>query len=101
MKTNEQLAARTAIAEFRATQLQQALLLEKRKRQKGKRLNLLGQEAISSCQWFGVEEVLKARAYRAEKEQREDTEKAEKEQKSKRAKEQKSKRAKEQKSKRS
>jgi hypothetical protein len=74
---NETLAAWTSIAEHRARNLQEALLIEKKKRQHGKRLNLCGEEA----QWYGVPEVQKARAYLAIKMAKEEQEKLDKEKK--------------------
>jgi hypothetical protein len=65
VRANEKLAARTAIAEYRVTQLQEAVKIETKKRRRGKRLNLIGQEATSVCQWFGVPEVQAAKAYMA------------------------------------
>jgi hypothetical protein len=66
MRANETLLARTAIAEHRARGLQQALQIEKSKRKRGKKLNLAGDDT-SHGQWFGVEEILRAKAKLQEK----------------------------------
>ena len=44
-KANEYNAARGSIAEHQAEGLKEALQIEKKKRQRGKKLNLLGKEA--------------------------------------------------------
>jgi DDE superfamily endonuclease len=67
LKANERLAAEHSIAIHRCRGLEQALQLEKRKRQKGKRLNLVGEEA-SGAQFFSPERVRAARAFQAQKE---------------------------------
>lgn len=66
-KANERLAAEHSIAIHRCRGLEQALKLEKRKRQRGKRLNLLGEEA-SGAQFFSPARVAAARAFQAQKE---------------------------------
>src|SRR4051794_14812831 len=63
-KANETLQARCALAEFRVTQLQEALKIATRKTQRGKRLDLLGKEKSNMAQWFGVEEIQDAKARR-------------------------------------
>ena len=79
-RANETLAARTSIAEHRARNLQEALQIEKKKRQRGKRLNLCGKET-SGAQWYGVPEVQEARAYAAAQTAKEEQEKLDKENK--------------------
>jgi Skp family chaperone for outer membrane proteins len=79
-RANETLAARTSIAEHRARNLQEALQIEKKKRQRGKRLNLCGKET-SGAQWYGVPEVQEARAYTAAQTAKEEQEKLDKENK--------------------
>ena len=61
LRANETLLARTAIAEYRARNLQQALQIEKKKRKHGKKLNLADKE-VACGQWWGVSEIMKARA---------------------------------------
>ena len=66
-KANERLAAEYSIAIHRYRGLEQALQLEKRKRQRGKRLNLVGEEAFGA-QFFSPGRVRAARAFQAQKE---------------------------------
>jgi hypothetical protein len=80
MRANETLLARTSIAEHRARNLQQALQIEKKKRKPSKRLNLAGDET-SYGQWFGVPEIIRARAKLEQKTAYEEALIAEKEQK--------------------
>jgi hypothetical protein len=79
LRANETLLARTAIAEHRARNLQEALQIEKKKRQRGKRLNLAGKET-SHGQWWGVLEIQIARANLAERTALEEQEQLRKEQ---------------------
>jgi hypothetical protein len=79
LRANETLLARTAIAEHRARNLQEALQIEKKKRQRGKRLNLAGKET-SHGQWWGVPEIQIAKAKLAERTALEEQEQLRKEQ---------------------
>jgi hypothetical protein len=65
-RANEALAAEALIQQFRAKGLEEALVLEKKKRQHGKRLGLTGKE-VKGTQFFGVEEIQKAREFQANK----------------------------------
>jgi hypothetical protein len=65
IKANETNAARAAIVEHRAEGLKEALQMEKKKRRRGKKLNLLGEEA-GKAQFFGTGEVMAIQA-RADK----------------------------------
>jgi translation initiation factor IF-2 len=58
-----QLAAEREIVIHRAECFKRALILEKKKRKKPKRLNLLGEDASGVPQFFGPEEVKKAREF--------------------------------------
>jgi len=58
-KANETNAAKASIAEHRAESLKEALQLEKKKRRRGKKLNLTG-EPSGKAQFFGTAEVLAA-----------------------------------------
>ena len=58
-KANETNVAKASIAEHRAEGLKEALKLEKKKRQRGKKLNLTG-EPSGKAQFFGTAEVLAA-----------------------------------------
>jgi hypothetical protein len=58
-KANETNAAKASIAEHRAEGLKEALLIEKKKRRRGKKLNLTG-EPSGKAQFFGIAEVLAA-----------------------------------------
>jgi hypothetical protein len=80
LRANETLLARTAIAEHRARNLQQALQIEKKKRKRGKKLNLADKE-VACGQWWGVSEIMEARAKLEEKTAMEMAQAAEKEQK--------------------
>ena len=80
IRANEILLARTSIAEHRARNLQQALQIEKKKRKRGTRLNLAGDET-SHGQWFGAPEIMRARAKLEEKTAQEEALIAEKVQK--------------------
>jgi dipeptidase len=56
-KANETNAAKASIAEHCAEGLKEALLIEKKKRRRGKKLNLTG-EPSGKAQFFGTAEVL-------------------------------------------
>jgi hypothetical protein len=71
---HEQLAAQDSINKHIIKGLQQSLQLEKRKRNRGKRLNLVGEEDCGP-QFFTPERVRAAIAYQAEKEREEEAEK--------------------------
>jgi hypothetical protein len=77
-KANMTLAAEREIANHRADGLKRALTLEKTKRKRSKRLNLLGEEASGVPQFYGPEEIKKAREVQAEKAAQEAREKEEK-----------------------
>jgi hypothetical protein len=77
-KANMTLAAEREIAIHRAECFKRALVLEKKKRKKPKRLNLQGEEATGVSQFYGPEEVKKAREFQAGKIEREEQQKAEK-----------------------
>jgi hypothetical protein len=79
LRANKTLLARTAIAEYRARNLQEALQIEKKKRQRGKYLNLAGKETAHG-QWWGVPEIQIAKAKLAEKTALEEQEQLRKEQ---------------------
>ena len=72
------LAAEAQIATHRAEAFKRALVLEKKKRKKPKRLNLLGEEKSGLPQFYGPEEVRNAREFQAGKAAREEQEKADK-----------------------
>jgi hypothetical protein len=77
IRANETLLSRTSIAEHWARNLLQALQIEKKKRQRGKKLNLAGEE--TSCgQWWGVAEIQKAKAQLEEKKAQEEAQATEK-----------------------
>jgi hypothetical protein len=67
LNANERLAAEHSIATHVIRGLEQAIKLEKRKRRKGKKLNLLGEEA-SGPQFFSPSRVQAARDHQATKE---------------------------------
>ena len=67
LKANERLAAEHSIATHVIRGLEQAIKLEKRKRKKGKKLNLLDKK-ISRTQFFSPSRVQAARDYQAIKE---------------------------------
>jgi len=77
-KANMHLAAEREIAIHRAECFKRALVHEKKKRKKPTRLNLLGEEKSGLPQFFGPEEVKKAREFQARKAIREEQEKADK-----------------------
>jgi hypothetical protein len=77
-KANMYLAAEAQIATHRAEAFKRALVLEKKKRKKPKRLNLLGEEKSGLPQFYGPEEVRNAREFQAGKAAREEQEKADK-----------------------
>jgi hypothetical protein len=58
-KANETNTAKASIAEHRAESLKEALQLEKKKRRRGKKLNLTG-EPLGKAQFFGIAKVLAA-----------------------------------------
>ena len=66
-KANILLAVEREINTYRAEYLKRALVLEKAKRKKPKRLNLLGQEAMGKPQFYGLDKVKEARRVQAEK----------------------------------
>jgi hypothetical protein len=66
-RANNVLATQAAIADHRAKGLLQALQIEKKKRQRSKRLGLTGKE-MSGPQFFGVDEILTAKAFQEGKE---------------------------------
>jgi hypothetical protein len=59
IKANESNAAKAAIAEHRAEGFKEALLWEKKKRRRGKKLNLSGEEP-GKAQFFSTKEVIRA-----------------------------------------
>jgi hypothetical protein len=61
IKANESNAAKAAIAEHRAKGFKEALTWEKKKRRRGKKLNLTREEA-GKAQFFGTVEVIRAQA---------------------------------------
>src|SRR5450432_2148251 len=73
-RSHEQLAAKDSINQNIIKGLQQSLQLEKRKRQKGKRLNLVREEDHRP-QFFTPERIRAAINYQAEKEREEEVEK--------------------------
>ena len=77
-KANIYLAAEAQITTYRAEAFKRALVLEKKKRKKPKRLNLLGEEKSGLPQFYGPEEVRNAREFQAGKAAREEQEKADK-----------------------
>jgi hypothetical protein len=81
LRANETLLTRVSIAEHRTRNLLQALQIEKKKRQRSKKLqlNLAGDET-SHGQWWGVPEIQRAAAKLEEKEIEEKVRAAEKEQ---------------------
>ena len=83
-RANEALAAEREIQAYRARNAEEMLALEKKKRQRGKRLGLTG-KAVTGAQFFGPDEIQEARDYLANKErklqeerERKETEKIEK-----------------------
>jgi hypothetical protein len=66
IKTNETNSARASITEHRAEGLREALQIEKKKRRRGKKLNLIG-EPSGKAQFFGTEEVIIAQALENER----------------------------------
>jgi hypothetical protein len=77
-KANESNAARASVAEYRAEALKEALKMEKKKRTRGKKLNLSGEEA-GRAQFFGTIEVKAAQSRLDEKEAKVVQEKLDKE----------------------
>ena len=73
MNANTRLAAQNSIANHTISGLIRALKTEKRKRNRGKRLNLLGEED-SGPQFFSPSQVLRAKAYSGEKRAQEQAE---------------------------
>ena len=76
-KANERLAAQHAIDQYTKKGLLEALEIEKKKRTRGKRLNLIGKEC-SGPQFFSPTRIQAARAYQQEKEATELAKKANK-----------------------
>ncbi len=88
LRDSEQLAAKVDILEFENKKLIKALKVEKQKRNKGKRLNLLGEEATGP-QLFSPSRVRAAREFAIQKEMekeqyKKDVEKKKEEQQKKR-----------------
>lgn len=77
-KANERLAAQHAIDELTKKGLLEAIDVEKKKRKRGKRLNLVGEEN-SGPQFFSPTRIQAARAYQEEKAALEQAENASKE----------------------
>ena len=69
IKANEINASQAAIAKHQVEGLKEALVIEKKKRKRGKKLNLIGEDA-GKAQWFGTEEILQANQLEDEKEVR-------------------------------
>ena len=69
IKANEINASQAAIAKHQVEGLKEALVIEKKKRKRGKKLNLIGEDA-GKAQWFGTEEILRANKLEDEKEAR-------------------------------
>jgi hypothetical protein len=59
---NESNIVKASIIEHRIEGLKEALQLEKKKRRRGKKLNLIG-EPLGKAQFFGITEVLAAIAF--------------------------------------
>jgi hypothetical protein len=72
--SNQQLASQVSIGNHIITGLRIAFQTEKKKRQRGKRLNLIGEES-SGSQWFSPGRINKAIDYQARKETEEEAEK--------------------------
>ena len=66
-KANKRLATQHTIDQYTKKGLLKALKIEKKKRTRGKRLNLIGKEC-SSLQFFSPTRIQAARAYQQEKE---------------------------------
>jgi hypothetical protein len=82
MHANEILLAKASLVEHRACSLLQALQIEKKKRQHGKRLGLkvnLARDETAHGQWWGALEIQKATTKLQEKETEEKVWAAEKE----------------------
>jgi hypothetical protein len=60
-KANKSNAAKAAIAKHRVAGLKEALKWEKKKRRRGKKLNLFGEE-LGRAQFFGTAKVMRAQA---------------------------------------
>ena len=69
IKANEVNSSQAAIAQHQVKGLKEALVTEKKKRKRGKKLNLIGEDA-GKAQWFGTEEILRANQLEDEKEAR-------------------------------
>jgi hypothetical protein len=67
-KVAEQLSAEREIANYRAAAMREALALEKKKRQRSKKLSLLGDPVNGGGQFFSSEEIQAARNFQAGKE---------------------------------
>ncbi|ERF69732.1 hypothetical protein EPUS_09310 [Endocarpon pusillum Z07020] len=72
------LAAKFEIQSHENRGLRAAIVQEKKRRRRGKRLNLLGKEATSEAQFFSPTKVITARAYQESKEAAEAEEKRQK-----------------------
>jgi hypothetical protein len=79
-KANETNAALASIAEHQAKGLKEALQMEKKKRRRGKKLDLSG-EPSGKAQFFGVAEVIAAQAFENVKLEKIEQEKLDKEKK--------------------
>ncbi len=73
----QRLATQHSIDSHQIHDLEWAISMERKKRKRGKRLNLLG-ESDSGPQFFSPSKVVAAREYQAEKEAKEEREKQEK-----------------------
>ena len=69
-RANERLISQYSINKYRIRGLEKALKIEKKKRKRGKRLNLIGQEE-GGPQFFSPSRVEAARAYQALKDAKE------------------------------
>ena len=70
LRANERLAAAYSIEQHLNKALQLAIKAERKRRKRGKRLNLLGEEAVGA-QFFSPAQVQKARAWQAVKDDEE------------------------------
>lgn len=66
-KSVEQSAAEREIAQFRAAGLKNALEIERKKRQRSKKLNLLGEVPDGGAQWWSGPEIKAAKDYQNQK----------------------------------
>ena len=72
------LATQFEIQSFENQGLQMAITQEKKRRQRGKRLNLLGEEVAGAAQFFSPQRVLAAKAFQEGKEKAEEEERRQK-----------------------